>query len=153
MRGFYLFLISISLASHIRYGLVVPESLLLVHSDLMYHRSIIPQEQLLNVITNNNSTIRYYSASQFVRWITKVSTLKIEKTTNRYIWKNANGMNLIKISWFLECEKICKKIQSISQSPYLIYRYQYGGFGNMLYSYIPTMLMSFSIKRGYRSIN
>ena len=98
MRGFYLFLISISRASHIRYGLVVPESLLLVHSDLMYHRSIIPQEQLLNVITNNNSTIRYYSASQFVRWITKVSTLKIEKTTNRYIWKNANGMNLIKIS-------------------------------------------------------
>ena len=93
MRGFYLFLISISLASHIRYGLVVPESLLLVHSDLMYHRSIIPQEQLLNVITNSNSTIRQYSASQFVRWITEVSSLKIDKEANRYIWEDADGMN------------------------------------------------------------
>ena len=98
MRGFYLFLISISLASHIRYGLVVPESLLLVYSDLMYHRSIIPQEQLLNVITNNNSTIRYYSASQFVRWITEVSSLKIDKEANRYIWEDADGMNYIKNS-------------------------------------------------------
>ena len=98
MRGLYLFLLLISLASHIRYELVVPESLLLVYPDLMYHRSILPQEQLLAKITNSNSTIRQFSASQFVRWITEVSSLKIDKEANRYIWEDADGMNYIKNS-------------------------------------------------------